>query len=94
MIQFGEAILIAGKYLEDMQAEIGVPLQISNVREERFGWLFSYQSKEYIETENFSAMLAGNAPFIVDRDDATIHVLGTAYPVDCYLSEYAKRRER
>lgn len=34
-------------------------------------------------------MLAGNAPFIVNRRDGAVHFLGAAHPVDVYLEEYA-----
>jgi hypothetical protein len=33
--------------------------------------------------------MAGNAPFIVDRNDGSIHVTGTAYPTEQYLESYA-----
>ena len=73
-----------------MQKEIGDPLQLTNTQEESFGWVFFYQSKEYMETGALSSMLAGNAPFIVNRRDGAVHVLGTVHPVDVYLKEYAQ----
>jgi hypothetical protein len=33
---------------------------------------------------------AGNAPFIVDREDGRIHVTGTAFPTEFYLENYAR----
>ncbi len=44
--------------------------------------------------ENFSkpgdeaARLAGNAPFIIDKDSGEIHSLGTAKPLEEYLQDY------
>jgi len=92
VIQFDQAQEIALQYLQRMASEIRVPLQIVKVREESFGWIFFYQSIEYVQTENFSAMLAGNAPFLIDRDTANLHVLGTAHPVSFYIQEYAAQR--
>lgn len=92
MIQFAQAQNMALEYLQQMESEIRIPLQIVRVREEPFGWVFFYQSKEYVDTENFSAMLVGNAPFLIDRNTENIHVLGTAYPVDFYIREYAAQR--
>jgi tetrahydromethanopterin S-methyltransferase subunit H len=43
----------------------------------------------YYGPEDTSVTLAGNAPFIVDRKDGSIHVTGTAYPPEVYLQNYA-----
>lgn len=92
MINLNQAMTIAKAYLNDLQSDMGIPMQVVKTREESFGWIFFYQSKEYLDTENFSAMLAGNAPFIVDKESGTLHVLGTAQPVDFYVEEYVRRR--
>jgi hypothetical protein len=89
MIQFKQANEAALDYLKDMESEIRVTLQIVKIREESFGWVFFYQSKKYMETEDFSEMLAGNAPFLIDKKTADLHVLGTAQPADYYIEEYA-----
>ena len=52
------------------------------------GWFFCFQSREYLETGEFSSQLAGNSPFIVDKDTGEIHELGTAYPIEKYLQDY------
>jgi hypothetical protein len=53
-----------------------------------YGWVFFYQSKEYIADQKFEHMLVGNAPIIVDRIDGEIRVTGTARPTEEYLAEY------
>jgi len=90
MITSEEAGLIANRYLDDLQKEIGDLLLLTKIQEESFGWVFFYQAKEYMETGALSSMLAGNAPFIVNRRDGAVHVLGTVHPVDVYLKEYAQ----
>ena len=35
-----------------------------------------------------AARLAGNAPFIIDKDSGEIHSLGTAKPLEEYLQDY------
>jgi len=90
MITSEEAGLIANRYLDDLQKEIGDLLLLTKIQEESFGWVFFYQAKEYLETGALSSMLAGNAPFIVNRRDGAVHVLGTVHPVDVYLKEYAQ----
>lgn len=42
-----------------------------------YGWIFSLQSKRYVDTNNFSYMLVGLGPTIV-MNDGSIHQFGTA----------------
>lgn len=56
-----------------------------------YGWVFFYQSTEFIRNpSNDLAALVGNAPILVDRIDGEIRVLGTAHPTELYLSEYER----
>jgi hypothetical protein len=60
-----------------------------------FGWVFFYQSRRYDESGDVRDALAGNAPIIVDRDDGTVYVTGTAFPVSHYLQLYeAEKHQR
>ena len=86
-ITFSEAVTIANQHLINLQSEVAVELKLVKTQEEPFGWVFFYQSKEYLETDNFSSMLAGNSPFLVDRKSGKIHTFGTAHPVDSYIKE-------
>jgi hypothetical protein len=43
------------------------------------GWLFFYNSKDFIETGSFSSMLVGNGPIFVDRS-GVVKTLPTAIP--------------
>ena len=47
--------------------------------ERDFGWVFFYGPDEP------SVVVAGNAPFIVDRNDGPVHVTGTAHPLNKYI---------
>jgi Immunity protein 35 len=90
MITTKEAEAIAQQYLVELEGKISTPLQLTKIQEEPFGWVFFYQSKDYMETGNLNSMLAGNAPFIVDNKVGAIHVLGTAHPSEVYIREYSK----
>lgn len=57
-------------------------------REYEFGWVYFYNTREYVVDGDFNHALAGNAPFIVDRSDGRLYVTGTAYPLERYLDEY------
>ena len=61
----------------------------SDTIEKPYGWIFFYQSKAYIKSNNPSDMITGNAPIIVNHD-GTCHVTGTAYPLEHYVKEYEK----
>ena len=43
------------------------------------GWLFFYNSKDFIETGNFSSSLVGNGPIFVDRS-GVVKTLPSAIP--------------
>ena len=56
-----------------------------------WGWVVFYQSKKYIETNDIRYALAGNAPYIVNRQTGEIELTGTALPVEEYIREYETR---
>ncbi|VXD08716.1 hypothetical protein YERSI8AC_800002 [Enterobacterales bacterium 8AC] len=88
MINFDEAVEKATNYLKGADVPVVITLQ------GRFaeGWFFCFQSREYLETGEFSAQLAGNSPFIIDKDTGEIHELGTAYPIEKYLQDYEEKK--
>lgn len=88
MVNFDEAVEKATNYLKDADVPVVITLQ------GRFaeGWFFCFQSREYLETGEFSAQLAGNSPFIIDKDTGEIHELGTAYPIEKYLQDYEEKK--
>ena len=59
--------------------------------EREWGWVFFYQSSEYLQTQNPAAMLAGNAPIVVNRKTGELTVTGTAWPVEKYIEDYETR---
>jgi hypothetical protein len=64
-----------------------------STRQTELGWVFFYNSKEYLETGDFTHCLAGNAPLFVSERDGTIYVTGTARPIEQYIEEI-ERSER
>lgn len=56
--------------------------------ERAWGWVFFYQSKEYIQTGDLQYMLAGNAPYIVNRSSGKVTLTGTAYAIEEYIQAY------
>jgi hypothetical protein len=88
VIDFLEAVRIAVSYIDGGE----IPLEIVVSRRFSEGWYFIYQSREYLETNNPSSQLAGNAPFIVDRDTGEIQSLTTALSLDDELIAYENRK--
>ncbi|MBI3220547.1 MAG: hypothetical protein HYZ44_13620 [Bacteroidetes bacterium] len=95
MITLQEAIKLVDSELKKQEESIdGIPLQIiqSETIEEDFGWVFFYNSKEYLEKGNLSYALAGNCPLIFDRQTGLIHVTGTSDSVEFYINQYREKR--
>ncbi|MGJ0194787.1 YrhB domain-containing protein [Pantoea sp. RRHST58] len=88
MVNFEQAVEKASNYLRNNDIPVVITLQ------GRFceGCFFCFQSREYLETGDFSTQLAGNAPFIIDKDTGEIHELGTAYPIEKYLQDYEEKK--
>lgn len=87
VVDLKAATTIAEGYLSTLRADASdwKPELIGNATMEReFGWVFFYGCSDP------SILIAGYAPFIVDRRDGTIHVTGTAYPTEKYLESYAR----
>lgn len=76
--------------LKKTEIELNVQLQISDVLEKDFGWIFLFDSKEYVETGNNSSRLAGNSPLIFDKLDGVIYITGTSDTLDAYVEQYRR----
>ena len=56
--------------------------------EKEWGWVFFYQSKKYIETDDIGEILTGNAPYIVNKKSGQLHVTGTTEDIEHYINEF------
>lgn len=54
-----------------------------------FGWIFLYQSAEYMDSGDYSTMISGNAPLLVDRFTGALWVTGTEQRPGVYADNYA-----
>lgn len=88
MISFEQALIKAKQYLHLIERQIGEPLYSTRNVDEDIGWVFFYQSDEFVRTADPRSALAGNAPFLVRKSDGNIIVFGTAYPIEHYLKIY------
>lgn len=92
MIDLQQAEVLALRYLTSKGETINTALQLSKRVDLPYGWLYFYNSSAYLQHGELGAMLAGNAPFIIDASDGALHEFGTAHPIEEYLKEYEANR--
>ncbi|MEV6589915.1 YrhB domain-containing protein [Streptomyces acidicola] len=51
-------------------------MAVVDVEEHELVWIVSWQSEEFVRTQNSEFMLAGNGPYLVDRIDGGLHRVG------------------
>lgn len=85
MNRFGSALRHA-----EGRVDLHLELVEGYPQEHDFGWVFAYNTKQYIDTGDVQHALAGNAPLIVARDDGLIYVTGTALPIQTYLDDFKR----
>jgi len=83
---------LALSYLAELEQKVGQSLELlqADTLEQAFGWVYFYNSSEYLKTGDFRRMLAGNAPFFVNKNSGEIFVTGTAKPIEEYIVDYEK----
>lgn len=93
-VNYQQAEQIAADWLKQQpnQAEVhgGVSLKLDSTIEKPYGWVFFYNTKEFLETGNRLAALGGNAPIMVEKATGQIYITGTAHPLDHYLADYER----
>jgi hypothetical protein len=89
-----EAQSLAEGCLSKMQISPPTELAIlsKHTIETEFGWVFFWNSRRFLETDEIQYALAGNAPLIVDRRDGSIHETSTAEPIEEIIARYRKNR--
>jgi hypothetical protein len=58
-----------------------------------YGWVFFYESRRFLETDDYHDKLYGNAPLIVEKEDGSFHYTGTARDTEYYIKQYEKQRK-
>lgn len=93
MINIKRAIQIAEDWVKKESTQYDLVLLYEHTLAFESGWVFFYQTKEYVETGDITKMVGGNAPIIIDKDDGSLHVTGTALPVEKYIRDYLKNKK-
>ena len=53
-----------------------------------FGWVFVYQSREYLESGDYRDMWVGNGPLLVNRFTGNVHHFGSHRPTSHFVWRY------
>jgi Immunity protein 35 len=89
MITREQAALLATQYLERHEtADLRLALLPESTTEFSFGWLFFYNSEDFIRMGDPMDAVGGNAPLLVERETGRLFVTGTALPTQAYVDRY------
>jgi hypothetical protein len=58
------------------------------------GYVFSYQSKDFLSTKNDKYLLIGNAPLIIDKQSGNIFETSFRFTTSDYMRIYSKLRDQ
>ncbi|WP_338827287.1 YrhB domain-containing protein [Bradyrhizobium sp. 27S5] len=96
MLRISEALELVSKQLELRSPDdVQYVVVESSTIEKPFGWIFFYQSKEFLETGIFMHRFAGNGPVFVNKATGEVDFFGSAAPLEIILAEYeGKLKER
>ena len=81
---------IAERKVSEMAADAGIALTIVGTTEIEQGWVFFYDSVEFLRTSNFSERVAGNGPIFVART-GIVKILPTAIAWQTALEDIVGR---
>lgn len=89
-IGFEEARRLARQRID---AEGGPPVVIDDSKTvtRDWGWVFFYNSPEYVATGDVTTSIPGCAPIFVNREDGSIAQFSTSRPFEASLAEYERQ---
>jgi hypothetical protein len=58
------------------------------IAEGDYGWVFSYENEAFLVSGELRDKLAGNAPLLITKSTGSVFELGTADPVETYVSNF------
>ena len=90
MLTEQEILERADAYLSSLEigTDLGLIIGHDHTIKKSYGQVFFYNSKKFIETNNFEYALAGNAPFLVENKTGRVVIFGTLKEIGSYIEEY------
>lgn len=93
--EIAKKLALAHLNMQPTQSEDRVVLIEDRTITKPYGWIFFYDSERFLNTEDISYALAGNAPIVVLKDGSMRYVNTGAQPIqmsiDALDSELLKR---
>ncbi|MEM9220622.1 MAG: YrhB domain-containing protein [Cyanobacteria bacterium P01_F01_bin.150] len=77
---------------KNSSGEIQLSIDVRHTIEKNYGWIFFYNSKQYIETGNIRSLAVGCGPILFDKKNGEITRFGTAFPVEKYQGYFILTR--
>ena len=92
MINFEQAKIIALSKLKEIENEAKTRLAFleNDTLSFDYGWVFFYQSEEFVKTGDTQNMVGGNAPILIDKYDGNIYLTGTRKDIKDYIKIYSE----
>ena len=92
MINFDQAKTVALNKLKEIETKsnIKVALLEADSISFEYGWVFFYQSEEFVRTGDESKLVGGNAPILVDKFNNIVLHTGTSKPTENYIEIYCR----
>ncbi|UMY66463.1 MULTISPECIES: YrhB domain-containing protein [unclassified Flavobacterium] len=89
-----QMLKIANDFIKQFEEGVGLELVILTdlLIRTQHGTVFFYTSKKYLETQEDIYGIAGNAPFLVEKNTGNIIEFGTNRSEAYYLAEYEAGR--
>ena len=90
MVDLETARNIAADFLQKQNSNSTIELELieNPILSGDYGWVFGYNSAEYLRTKSLSSALAGNAPILVEKETGNVVTTGTARPLESYIDSY------
>jgi Immunity protein 35 len=91
VIDFQEALKIANQYLRNFSETPGrLALDLAHLQQREYGWVFVFNTPEFIQTRDWNYQLASSEPFMVLRHGGEVIQFDAALPIEEYLEEYER----
>lgn len=89
MIDFSQALQLVEYYISKCSSD-ALPLivLVDETLDRDTYWVFFYDSKRYLETNEIEYAVGGNAPIIVRKSDGNVMVTGTTESIEYYVNNY------
>ncbi len=93
-LTYQEALDLVSQGLQKYSAQSGCPMALNEGETivKPYGWVFFYNSKQFLESGEFRHALAGNGPVIVNKYTGEIVFCGSVGGVEGNIQAYESQR--